>query len=51
MSESRAKIKKKPKLGRSPKHGGYSLLVKGELPENRKYIREYLTATQIILIG
>ena len=35
--------KQKKKRGRPPKHGGYSLLFKGELPENRKYIRAYLT--------
>jgi len=43
MSENTTKKKKKSRRGRPPKHGGYSLLTKGELPENRKYIRQYLT--------
>ena len=34
---------KKSKRGRPSKHGGYSLLTKGEFPENRKYIRDYLS--------
>jgi hypothetical protein len=42
--------KQKKKRGRPPKHGGYSLLVKGELPENRKHIREYLTGVREGLI-
>lgn len=37
-----AENKLKKKRGRPPKHGGYSFLVKGALPENRKHIREYL---------
>ncbi len=44
MDEKTSKKKGKPRLGRPPKHGGYSFLVKGELPENRKHIRNYLTA-------
>ena len=50
MSENRTKKKGKSKRGRPPKHGGYSLLIKGELPENRKYIRRYLTAVREGLI-
>ena len=45
------KKKKKSGPGRPPKHGGYSFLVKGELPENRKYIRDYLTAAREGLIS
>lgn len=43
MSKNKPKLGKKSKRGRPPKHGGYSLLTKGELPENRKYVRNYLT--------
>jgi len=51
MSENKAKKKGKSRLGRPPKHGGFSLLIKrGELPENRKYIREYLIAARAGLI-
>ena len=51
MSENTTKKKKKPRLGRPPKHGGYSLLTaKGELPENRKYVRRYLTEVREGLI-
>lgn len=50
MSENRTKKKGKSKRGRPSKHGGYSLLVKGELPENRKYIRRYLTSVREGLI-
>lgn len=52
MSEKSAKKKKKARLGRPPKHGGYSLLVyKGELPENRKYISRWLTDVREGLIA
>ena len=35
--------RKKTKRGRPLKHGGYSIIVRqGELPENRKHVREYL---------
>ena len=36
--------------GQTIKHGGYSFMVKGELPENRKYILRYLTAARENLI-
>ena len=36
--------------GQKIKHGGYSFLVKGELPENRKYILRYLIAARENLI-
>jgi len=50
MSDIKAKMKGKSRRGRPPKHGGYSLLTKGELPENRKYIRQYLTEVREGLI-
>jgi len=46
-----AKTKRKSRIGRPPKHGGYSLIVRqGELPENRGHIREYLTSVREGLI-
>lgn len=36
--------------GQKIKHGGYSFLVKGELPENRKHILRYLIAARENLI-
>ena len=36
--------------GQKVKHGGYSFLVKGELPENRKYVLRYLIAARENLI-
>ena len=50
MSEKSRKKKGKARLGRPPKHGGYSLLVRGELPENRKHIKQYLTVSRENLI-
>jgi len=50
MSENKPKMKRKRRLGRPPKHGGYSLLVRGELPENRKHIKQYLTLSRENLI-
>ena len=50
MSEKSRKKKGKVRLGRPPKHGGYSLLVRGELPENRKHIKQYLTVSRENLI-
>ncbi len=47
------KLTKKFKPGCPPqniKHGGYSFLVKGELPENRKHVLKYLTAARENLI-
>ena len=40
----------KKKLGRPPRHGGYSLLTRGELPENRRYLRPYLSGIRQRLI-
>ena len=38
-----ARTKVKTKRGRPLKHGGYSIIVRqGDLPENRKQVREYL---------
>jgi len=51
MSENKSKLTVKLKRGRPKcKHGGYSFLVKGELPENRKYVLRYLTAARENLI-
>jgi hypothetical protein len=50
MEEKGEKLRQKSRRGRPPKHGGYSLLTRGELPENRKHIREYLTAVRENLI-
>jgi len=36
--------------GQKVKHGGYSFLTKGKLPENRKHILRYLTAVREHLI-
>lgn len=36
------KPKGKGKIGRPPVHGGYSLMRKGETPQNRRYVRAYL---------
>ena len=46
-------MKTKPKSRRGRpivKHGGYSLLTTGELPENRKYLRPYLSGIREALI-
>ena len=40
----------KSKGGRPPLHGGFSLLHKGELPKNRRYLRSYLTGVREQLI-
>jgi len=51
MSENKSKLTVKLKRGRPKcKHGGYSFLVKGELPENRKHVLRYLTAARENLI-
>ncbi len=51
MNEKKPKKKGKVKLGRPPKHGGYSFLIKAELPENRRHIKQYLTLARMNLIG
>ena len=49
--ENKPRLSKKLKRGgQKVKHGGYSFLVKGELPENRKYILRYLSAAREQLI-
>jgi hypothetical protein len=40
------KSRKGKTIGRPPRHGGYSLLTRGTLPEKRKYIGHYLTAVR-----
>ncbi|MGB7296820.1 MAG: hypothetical protein WBC70_14640 [Candidatus Aminicenantales bacterium] len=42
--------KKRRKPGPVPRHGGYSLLTRGTLPERRKYIGHYLTSIREGLI-
>jgi hypothetical protein len=48
MSDKSQQKRKKP--GPIPRHGGYSLLTTGRLPERRKYIAPYLTAVREGLI-
>lgn len=50
MSENKTKKKGKSKRGRPSKHGGFSYLVRGELPERRSYLREYLSTVREGLI-
>jgi len=50
MQGNKSKNQRKSRRGRPPNHGGYSFLVKGELPENRSYIKQYLTAVREGLI-
>jgi hypothetical protein len=42
--------KKRRKPGPVPRHGGYSLLTRGTLPEKRKYIGHYLSSIREGLI-
>jgi len=46
----KAKSQKKGKPGPLARHGGYSLLTRGTLPERRRYIAPYLTAVREGLI-
>lgn len=48
MSDKSQKTRKKP--GPVPRHGGYSYLTRGTLPEKRKYVGHYLTAIREGLI-
>ena len=48
--ESRLSTKLKRGGRRSEKHGGFSFLTRGELPENRAYILKYLMAVRAGLI-
>ncbi len=50
MNENRSKLVTNLKPGRKIKHGGYALLSTGKLPEHRKYVEKYLTATREGLI-
>lgn len=51
INESKPKLTIKLKRGgQKIKHGGYSFLIKGELPENRKHVLRYLTAARENLI-
>ena len=47
MSKLEAKLKRG---GQKVKHGGYSFLTKGKLPQNRKHVLKYLTAVRKHLI-
>ena len=44
--------KKRPgrKLGVKVRHGGYSLLTRGKLPQNRRYLRPYLSSVRTGLV-
>ena len=42
MSKNQGKSKKKARLGRPPKHGGYSLIVRDEILKDHPYVRRYL---------
>ena len=42
MSENKPKKRRKPRLGRPPKHGGYSLIVRDEILKDHPYVRRYL---------
>lgn len=49
MNEKRTKNGKR--IGRPPRHGGYSLLAKrGDVPECRRYVREYLEGVRAGLV-
>jgi len=50
-NEAKSKLTTKLRRGgQRVKHGGYSFLTKGELPENRKHVLRYLTAARANLI-
>lgn len=51
MNKEKTKLTTRLKRGgQKVKHGGYSFLTKGELPENRKHVLKYLTAARDNLI-
>ena len=50
MSRNKPKLSVNLEPGRKTKHGGYSYLVTGELPEDRKHVLKYLTAAREGLI-
>lgn len=45
-SRDKSKLSGPLKSGGQAKHGGYTFLAKGTLPENRKYILRYLSAAR-----
>ena len=49
-NKNKSKLSVKLKSGGQVKHGGSSFMVKGTLPENRKYILRYLTAARENLV-
>ena len=52
MNEDKPKLSVELKPGgQVSRHGGYSFLTKGVLPERRSYLRSYLTAARAQLIG
>ena len=50
MSDNK-QVKAKKKVGRPKRHGGYSLLTRGQLPENRRYLRHYLSEIRAGLVN
>ena len=50
MSKNNSKLTVNLEPGRKTKHGGYSFLVTGTLPEERKYVLKYLTAARAGLV-
>ena len=52
MSRKREKKEGKSRRGRPPLHGGFSVITRaGKLPENRRYIANWLTEVREGLIG
>lgn len=45
------RTKGKSRIGRPPKHGAYSYITRGELPEKRRHIANYLTNIRESLIA
>ena len=50
QSEKRKKKKRGPRPGTKYRHGGYSLMMRGILPERRRYVGVYLTEVREGLI-
>ena len=42
MSKNKPDNRRKVRLGRPPKHGGYSLIVRDEILKDHPYVRQYL---------
>jgi len=55
MTKNKPQKREKKRAGRKPgikiKHGAYSLIARGHLPENRRYLRAYLTQCREGLIS